>query len=91
MNAEETVTNVVNQTIIELKKFNNLKLNGNYLMLNSKFTGLIKPNNNEIILIQANNKITHFKSQVEFNTAYPMPKIEFFLPEPYISFFRKLN
>ncbi len=91
MNPEEIVRNVVQQTVIELKKLNNIELNGFYIMLDSKFTGLIKLNDDEIILIQSPNKVVHHKSQNDFNTAHPLPKIEFFLPEPYKEHFRTLS
>ncbi len=90
MNPDEIVKNVVQQTTIELKKFNDFELSGFYFMLNSEFTGMIKLKDDELILIQADNKVNHYESQGDFNSAYPLPKIEFFLPEPYKKLFSNL-
>ncbi|GAK91102.1 hypothetical protein JCM19297_2547 [Nonlabens ulvanivorans] len=87
MSPDEIVSNVVKQTAIELKKFNDFELSGFYFMLNSEFTGMIKLKDDELILIQADNKVDYYESQDDFNNTYPSPKIEFFLPEPYKKLF----
>jgi hypothetical protein len=90
MNPEQIVKNVVEQTTIELKKFNDPKLSGIYMMLNSEFTGIIKIDDDEIITIQAPNKVVHYKSNNDFKTAYPSPTIDVLLTEPHKTHFSNI-